>query len=92
METIKEIIEKVNPRRLKVIEFKDDAETLTAISEFTKKEIRVDYSNPKKPELRFDVFASGTALLEVGDFVTKNSRGYIDYLPAKQFKKEWSFV
>ena len=73
MEKIKKYQKK--PVIIEAIQFQDDAETITAISEFMQKGFSVDYSDDKdNPTLKISTL-EGIMTANVGDYIIKDVKG-----------------
>lgn len=62
------------PAIIEAIQFFDDAETLSKISDFMNDEIRVDYKNPSKPVLKIKTL-EGVMSANIGDYIIKGVKG-----------------
>lgn len=68
------------PAIIEAIQFFDDAETLSKISDFMNDEIRVDYKNPKQPVLKIRTL-EGEHIANIGDYIIKGIKG--EFYPCK---------
>lgn len=68
------------PAIIEAIQFFDDAETLSKISDFMNDEIRVDYKNPSKPVLKIKTL-EGVMSANIGDYIIKGVKG--EFYPCK---------
>lgn len=67
------------PVVIEAIQFQDDAEVISKISDFAEEEIRVDYS-VKPPVLKINTL-EGTMTANVGDYIIKGVQG--EFYPCK---------
>jgi len=76
------------PAIIEAIQFFDDAETLSKISDFMNDEIRVDYKNPSKPVLKIKTL-EGVMSANIGDYIIKGVKG--EFYPCKPDIFEMSY-
>jgi len=78
MEEIKKYRKK--PVIIEAIQFQDDADTITKISDFMQKDLSVDYSDKNNPILKIQTL-EGVMMANVGDYIIKGIKG--EFYPCK---------
>lgn len=59
---------------IEAIQFQDDVDTITNISEFIQDDVSIDYSNKDNPTLKIPTL-EGTMTAMVGDYIIKGVHG-----------------
>ena len=68
------------PVTIEAIQFQDDADTITKISDFMQMDFSVDYSDKDNPVLKIPIL-EGVMAANVGDYIIKGVKG--EFYPCK---------